>query len=238
VTPGRLAYTLFMALALVVFVVARRLVPQPPGVMALPWWKRASLSLAALVGGAIGAKLPFVFSSEENWLSETAWLSDGKTIVTGLAGAYLAVELMKAALGVRVKTGDGYALPLALALAVGRWGCFFNGCCFGVTTHVPWACDFGDGQPRHPTQIYEILFHLSMALVIWECARHDLFRTHRLQLYLIAYTIYRFTTEFIRPEPIWFLGFTFYQWAALALAAVLAAQWLMNKDEGGRMNQR
>src|SRR5262249_57396209 len=140
---------------------------------------------------------------------------DGKTITTALIGAYLAVEVAKWRLGIDVKTGDTFALPLACAMAVGRWGCFFNGCCHGLPTDLPWGHDFGDGVLRHPTQVYESLFHLGMAGVLALCLWRDLFSTHRLKLYLIAYGVFRFLTEFIRPEPPWWLGLTFYQWAAL-----------------------
>src|SRR5262249_54022203 len=158
-----------------------------------------------------GAKLPFVITSSAGWLDHSAWISDGKTITTGLAGAYLAVEITKLALGIRAKTGDTFALPLALALAVGRWGCFFNGCCFGPPSDLPWAVDFGDGVPRHPTQIYECLFHLTMAVILWHIARHGWLRYQRLKLYLICYGCYRFATEYIRPEPPAWLDLTFYQ---------------------------
>src|SRR5205085_4282022 len=134
----------------------------------------------------------------------------GKTITTGLAGAYAGVELAKLALGIRVKTGDAFALPLALALAVGRWGCFFNGCCYGVETSLPWGVDFGDGVRRHPTQIYESLFHFGMALVLIEIARRGGLRYQRLKLYLIAYGVYRFCTALIRQERADFRGLTLY----------------------------
>src|ERR1700730_2918850 len=174
-------YTLFMILALVVFLVARHFQPR---LTALPWWHRVALALAAFVGGAIGDKLPFVFASDTNWLSREAWLTDGKTITTGLMGAYLAVELTKFTLEIRVKTGDTFAVPLALALTVGRWGCFFNGCCYGTETSLPWGVDFGDGLRRHPTQVYESLFHLTMAAVLWGTMTWDVFRYQRLKLYL------------------------------------------------------
>src|SRR5262249_34882970 len=148
---------------------------------------------------------------------------------TGLACAYLAVELAKLALDIRVKTGDSFALPLALALAVGRWGCFFNGCCYGVGTSLPWGVDFGGARCRHPTQIYESLFHLAMALILWQLLVSHALRYQHLKLYLIAYCAYRFITEFIRPEPAYGLGLTFYQWVCLLMAAALAAQWAVDQ---------
>jgi phosphatidylglycerol:prolipoprotein diacylglycerol transferase len=222
-TPQRLAYAFFMVLSFAVFLAAYRQMPKPAGLFALPRWKRLVLTLAGFLGGSLAAKLPFT------WADAGAWLADGKTITTGLVGAYLGVELAKLALGVHVKTGDAYALPLALALAVGRWGCYFNGCCAGVATSAPWGVDFGDGVRRHPTQVYESLFHLSMAVVLWEVLRRGRFRFQRLKLYLIAYGAYRFLTEFIRPEPAWWLGLTYYQWVALVLIAGLAVQWQFDR---------
>src|SRR5690349_564474 len=134
------AYTAFMLLAAGVFLLARRCFPQP-GVAPR---HQVMLAGAAFVGGVFGAKVPFVLGLPGE---SSSWLADGKTVTTGLVGAYLAVELAKAVLGVRAKTGDALAVPLALALAVGRWGCFFNGCCYGSPTALPWAADFGDGVP-------------------------------------------------------------------------------------------
>jgi phosphatidylglycerol---prolipoprotein diacylglyceryl transferase len=228
--PPRLLYSFFMLLAMAVFLLARHFLPGPATLAALPLWKRLALAWAAFSGGVLGAKLPFALGSSAGWWSEAAWLSDGKTIITGLAGAYLAVELTKFALGIGIKTGDGFALPLALALGVGRWGCFFNGCCYGIETGLPWGVDFGDGILRHPTQIYESLFHFSMALVLWEIMSRDILCHQRLKLYLITYALYRFATEFIRPEPTWWLGLTFYQCAALVLAVGLIGQWLVDAE--------
>jgi phosphatidylglycerol:prolipoprotein diacylglycerol transferase len=227
-----IAYTAFMLLALVVFLLARRLMPRIAAVDALPWTTRALLALAAFIGGALGAKLPFALAAS-NPLTLDAWLADGKTVTTGLMGGYLGVEIAKRLLGVKVRTGDSFALPLALALAVGRWGCFCNGCCYGVETSVPWAVPFhlGDGRTtwRHPTQIYESAFHLIMALVLMEVMRRGWFVGNRLKLYLICYGIFRFLTEFIRPEPVVGMGLTFYQWAALTLSAALAVQWAVER---------
>jgi phosphatidylglycerol---prolipoprotein diacylglyceryl transferase len=228
------AYTLFMLLAAGVFLLVRRCIPRPPGLAALPMWKRLALVGAVFVGGTLGAKLPFALSSK-HWWTIGAWFSDGKTVVAGLICAYLAVELTKLALGIRVKTGDTFALPLALAMVVGRIGCFCNGCCYGVPTTLPWGVGFvRDGQFAicHPTQLYESLFHLGMAAVLLELLRRGRLRGHHLQVYLISYGVYRFLTEFIRPEPVGWLGLTFYQWGSLALVAAMAAQWAIEARIG------
>jgi prolipoprotein diacylglyceryltransferase len=259
VTPGdyrRLAYAGFMLLAMLVFLLARRVMPKAEGLAAVPWRKRAGLLLAAFIGGSLGGKLPFAVTAFISWLSGapqldgrtiaaefvTAWVGDGKTIVAALIGAYLAVELAKRLLDVRVKTGDSFAVPLALAMAVGRWGCFFNGCCYGVETKLPWGVWFNvpgpDGATRlmkcHPTQIYESLFHLAMALVLIWLTLRGLLPRQRLKLYLIAYGVYRFLTEFIRPEPRYWPGLTFYQWAALGLVVGLLAQWWADQRSPAR----
>jgi phosphatidylglycerol:prolipoprotein diacylglycerol transferase len=228
---GRFWYAGFMLLALVVFVMTRHFIPRPAALMQLPRWKGLVLGLAAFVGGSLGAKLPFALASPgDAWLDGTAWLSDGKTIVAGLIGAYLAVELAKWALDIHVKTGDTFALPLALALAVGRFGCFFNGCCYGTPTSLPWGISFRmpDGQwlRCHPTQLYEVLFHSLMAVVLIILMRRGTLRGQLLKLYLISYGCFRFLTEYIRPEPIWLAGLTFYQWASLVLILGLLLQWL------------
>ncbi len=150
----------------------------------------------------IGAKLPFALSDWPGLLTGRVWLENGKTIVFGLVGGYAGVEIVKAYLGVRVKTGDSFAVPVAAAVGVGRLGCFVAGCCHGTATRLPWAVDFGDGVRRHPTQLYEMAFHLSAALVLTLFARRGWCSGQRFKLYLLAYLIYRFGSEWVRPEPV------------------------------------
>lgn len=214
-TGGEIAYAAFMALALVVAVAARRRLPPDPLFVSLTARQRRAIALAAFIGGVLGARLPFAGD----------WLHDGKTILGGFGGGYLAVEATKAVTGIRTKTGDTFALPVALACAVGRFGCFFHGCCAGTPTGLPWAFDFGDGVPRHPTQLYEFFFHLAMAWALCAIAARGAFRCQRLKLYLIAYCAFRFAIEFLRTEPRAWLGLSVYQWAAAGFAALLMLQW-------------
>ena len=77
----RVAYALFMGLALGVFLLARRCIPRPAQWASLPLWKRFALGIAAFVGGSLCAKLPFVLGNSGGWWSLEAWFSDGKTVV-------------------------------------------------------------------------------------------------------------------------------------------------------------
>lgn len=231
---GQLAYSVFMVLAFVVFLLARRLQPATPGLEKLTFWQRAGLFWGALVGAAVGAKVGFALADGSDWFARRTWLSDGKTLTLGLVGAYVGVELVKVGMGIAAKTGDSFALPLALSLAVGRWGCFFNGCCYGVPTDQSWGVDFGDGLLRHPVQIYESLFHLVLALVLAAIIYREGLRQQRLKFYLIAYAVFRFATEWLRPEPPWWLGLTFYQWVCVFMVVALAVQWLVDKRSSAR----
>src|SRR4051812_11812958 len=191
--------------------------------------ERLGIGLGAFCGGMIGAKLPFVLADWEGLLSGRAWFDNGKTIVFGLVGGYFGVEVAKAALGIRVKTGDSFAVPVAAAVAVGRLACYSAGCCYGVATTLPWGVDFGDGCRRHPTQLYEFAFHLSAAAGLGWLRRRGRLRGQLIKLYILAYLAYRFATEFLRPEPVLALGLTGYQWATLALMPVFVLLWIQDR---------
>lgn len=224
--PGRVYYSLFMSLALAAFYLVRRLLPKESSpITKLSFREQVVLATAAFAGGMLSAKIPFVLTSitESGW--SFAWVADGKTVTAGLVGAYLSVEIAKWFLGIRFKTGDSFALPLAVALSIGRIGCFFNGCCYGIATELPWGIDFHGFGRMHPTQLYEVLFHGVLAVILWRLTITNQLATHRLQFYLISYCIFRFITEAIRPEPVFALNFTIYQWTMLLFGVGLAIQW-------------
>ncbi|MCI0642818.1 MAG: prolipoprotein diacylglyceryl transferase [Gemmataceae bacterium] len=218
-------YPAIMGLAVATgYLVSRRTqrpLPLSPG-------QRLGLALGAFVGGMVGAKSPFLLMDFEGFLSGRAWLESGKTILVGLVGGYFGVEIAKWALHIQLKTGDTFAAPVAAAIAVGRLACFVGPCCFGTATDLPWGVDFGDGVKRHPTQLYEFAFHLSAALVLAQLQKQGYFCGQLIKLYIISYLGYRFVTEFIRPEPEFWLGLTIYQWCALVILPVFV--WLWRRD--------
>lgn len=202
-------------------------------------WQKLGIGIGAFCGAMIGAKLPFLFSDLSGLMSGSAWLADGKTIMCGIVGGYFGVELAKWVLDVRVKTGDTFAAPVALAVAIGRLACFSAGCCFGAPTNLPWGCYFqhsprdeisGELVRRHPTQLYEAAFHLLAAALLFEFGRRGLLRGQLIKAYILAYLGYRFLTEFIRPEAELWLGLTGYQWACLLLAPLFIGLWARDRQ--------
>ncbi len=135
---------------------------------------RWAVIAAAVAGAALGSKILFWLEDPQltlRNLNNPAFLMGGKTIVGALILGLISVELMKRYIGVRQSTGDLYAVPLALGIAIGRIGCFVTGLSdntYGTPTSLPWAINFGDGIPRHPTQLYEIIFLLLLIPVLYK----------------------------------------------------------------------
>jgi phosphatidylglycerol:prolipoprotein diacylglycerol transferase len=198
----------------------------------LAWWERLGILAGAFCGAMITAKLPFVFSDWRAFVSGAAWLASGKTIVCGLAGGYLGVEVAKWSLDIKTRTGDSFAVPVAVSVGIGRFGCFHAECCYGTRTQWPWGVVFPsvDGHPRHPTQMYEAAFHLTAAVCLATLARRGMFRGNLIKLYIIAYAVYRFGTEWIRPELRYLYGMTGYQWSCLLLIGLFSILWYRERS--------
>lgn len=224
--PFDLRYLFFMLLAIVVGTLLLR---RSQSKLPLTWQQKWGLGMGAFCGAMIGAKLPFVLVDAEGFRTGTAWFADGKTIMTGLVGAYLGVEVAKWALEIRTKTGDSFASPVAMMVGIGRIACFFGGCCFGQPTSLPWGTVFvraGDSLPRHPTQLYEAAFHFLAAGVLYELRRREMLRGQLAKVYILSYLFYRFVTEWIRPEPLLLWQLTIYQWSAVICAPIFIGLWV------------
>ena len=126
----------------------------------------------------------------------------GKTIVGGLAGGLIAVELVKKRFGVRSATGDLFAIPLAVGIAVGRIGCFLTGLAdqtYGSPTSLPWGVDFGDGVLRHPTQLYDIAFLAALVMILLAFSRRPHAPGDEFKIFMIGYAGWRLLVDFLKP---------------------------------------
>lgn len=169
--------------------------------------------LGCIVGAAIGNKAAHWIHHVDNWrlLRESPWLIlQGQSIVGGLLGGLLGVELGKKYAGVSESTGDRFVMPILVGLIIGRIGCFIAGLAddtYGNPTTMPWGVDFGDGIRRHPTQLYDILF----AAGAWVLLRHwrgALAPESGLQfkLMLAGYLLWRLFIDALKPVPYAFPG--------------------------------
>ena len=193
------------------------------------------LLLAATALGALaGARLLGVLEQAPHIGFHFAQLfasGGGKTIVGGLLGGWLAVELAKLALHIRSRTGDLYAIPLALGIAIGRIGCFFAGLAddtYGTATTLPWGVNFGDGIRRHPTQLYEFAFLLLLAAALYLRSRRPHPQGQLFRIFMGTYLAWRFLIDFIKPQP-QLDGLNPIQWACLAGLVAVAAGALPNR---------
>lgn len=144
-----------------------------------------------------------------------------KTILGGLLGGLIGVETAKKIIGVTRSSGDLMTYPLLLAMSVGRIGCHLAGLTdgtHGIPSDLPWAVDFGDGVPRHPVNLYELVFLGFLAFFI---AQQEKKRSPeegmRFKIFMVGYLMWRFAVEFLKP--VWmlpYLGISPIQMAALA----------------------
>ena len=164
--------------------------------------------LGCIIGAAIGNKAVHWIHHAEQWslLARSPWLVlQGQSIVGGLLGGLLGVEIGKKYAGVTESTGDRFVVPILVGLLIGRIGCFIAGLqddTFGNPTNLPWGVDFGDGIARHPTQIYDMLFAI-FALAALRPGRPVLAREPGLQfkLLLAGYLLWRLIIDGLKPVP-------------------------------------
>jgi phosphatidylglycerol---prolipoprotein diacylglyceryl transferase len=210
-----LVHSLFEALAyavgFVIYRIERRRFPE----RSLPQGRDLALLLSAGVGALGGSRL----------LARLDGAADGKTILGGILGGWIAVVIAKRALGIRRPTGDAFVLPLIGAMAVGRVGCFLAGLSdgtYGSPTTLPWGVDLGDGVSRHPVQLYEIAFLLACGAVLIRM-RARLRPGESFLIFVAAYCAFRLGIDFSKPgRPISPFSLTAIQLACIAgVAAAL-----------------
>ena len=165
------------------------------------------VGVGAIIGAALGAKLAFwfddpltAFANFPDWRH----LLEGKSIVGALLGGLIGVELAKRFAGIKESSGDAFVRPLAVGMMIGRVGCFLSGLSdhtYGNPTALPWGVDFGDGIPRHPTQLYEIVF-LIAGLALLETRGRALTESgDRFRLFMTGYLLFRLLVDAIKPVP-------------------------------------
>jgi len=198
-----------------------------------------AVAVGCIFGAAIGNKMVFWIEMPhllvQYWNTPTLLLG-GQSMVGGLLGGLIGVEIAKKLTGLRRSTGDAFVFPILLGLMIGRVGCFLAGLAdgtFGNPTDLPWGVDFGDGIARHPTQLYEILFAGLLWLVLRRlqpilAAQPGLL----FKLLLVAYLVWRLLIDGLKPVPYAYpFGLSGIQWVCL-LALVVYLPALIRQSVG------
>jgi phosphatidylglycerol:prolipoprotein diacylglycerol transferase len=191
-----------------------------------------SLLVWVMLGGIAGSKLYFAVDVHLRTgapFGDLLFSRDGITWYGGLVMATLVGAIGCRVHGVSVKkVMDCTAVAGAVGQSLGRVGCFLVGDDYGMPTDLPWGLAFPEGAPPtlqtvHPTQIYEILWLLPVAAVLWR-------RRHRSPFlfgeYIAANGFGRIFIETLRVNPKVAFGLTEPQIVGAMLIVGGVASWL------------
>ncbi len=159
-----------------------------------------------ILGGIIGARIFFILLNFSDFAANPkeifmiangglAW--QGGLVLGALSGLFF-VRVKKLPLGLLIDLSAPY---LALGQAIGRIGCFLNGCCYGK--HASWGVYFPVHQSRlHPTQLYDTVMLTAIFFILKALQKKSLVRGEIFAAYLMLASIERFINEFFRADHV------------------------------------
>jgi len=181
------------------------------------------LAIYVLLSSIIGARIFYVIEFWRDFVSNPIsvfyiW-QGGLVFYGGLIFAIAAIYIYAKISDIQIlKLFDVITPATALGYAIGRIGCFLNGCCYGTETNLLWAVRFPSAAGlRHPTQIYASIAGLlicGLLLYLFKIKRFDgqIFTSG-----LMLYSVYRFLIEFIRVNPRYLFGLSEAQWGSVLI---------------------
>lgn len=120
---------------------------------------------------------------------------------------------------------------IPFAHSFGRIGCFFGGCCYGVEYHGFMAVSFPynplspalSQTTRFPVQLVEAALNFILFLFLYFYTKRKAPSPCKaLGIYLVCYSVIRFTLEFVRGDIIrgFLLGLSTSQWISIILLPI------------------
>ncbi|OGX40334.1 MAG: prolipoprotein diacylglyceryl transferase [Omnitrophica WOR_2 bacterium RIFCSPHIGHO2_02_FULL_68_15] len=221
---------LVLAFSLSTWLAGRILRRLPPELQRLTPGQVVDLSCLALLGGIVGARLFFVALHWQFFLDQPQYLlalwQGGLVWYGGFAGGVGTMWLYARRHRVPFRwVLDLFAPVLALGHAVGRVGCFLNGCCYGEITDA-WCGIIMSGElrPVFPVQLAESLGLLFLYIILRLLQRPSRLANRPGQLfgvYLCGYAALRFTLEGYRgDQTVFWAGWTLQQLISIVLLLV------------------
>ena len=143
-----------------------------------------------------------------------------KTVVGGLLGGLIGVELIKKVIGEKKASGDLFVYPFILALIIGRIGCFSMGIyeeTYGTETNFITGMDLGDGKLRHPVTLYEIVLLILLWIFMKQASKKiSLQPGAEFKIFMMSYLLFRFLIDFIKPHYTFSFGLSVIQLSCVA----------------------
>src|SRR6218665_625152 len=172
---------------------------------------RLSIVLGAAIGAFLGSRIMGflenpVFHSDLKLILE---LFNAKTIMGGLFGGLLGVEIAKKIIGEKESSGDLFTFPIILGIFIGRIGCFLSGTnefTYGTKTTFFLGMNLGDNIKRHPIALYELIFLIILFFVLKKLKAKNLKSGLLFQYFMITYFAFRFFVEFLKPNHFLIFG--------------------------------
>lgn len=163
-----------------------------------------------LIAALVGARLLYVLTNLEIYLSDPlgvikiyqGGLSWFGGFIFGLGAALIFIKRQRLSF---LRIADIFAPYLALAQAIGRIGCFLNGCCYGKPSQSWFALNFpGHLGSIHPTQAYSFFGLILIFIILTFIKRREKenMAGKIFCLYLLFSGLNRFIIEFFRADTI------------------------------------
>ena len=156
-----------------------------------------------------------------------------------------------------------YAWITPIGFGIQKIGCFFNGCCYGKQTDLPWNIQYPIGTNAHyhqwinglieenapfslsvhPVQLYEVIFLFLIAFIVWRSLKFWKKTWSALIFSLSLFFLFRFFIEFLRePAPSAFNipaipGINFVQWFLIGMGVISFIVLLLYENRSGPVVQ-
>jgi len=189
------------------------------------------LGVYTLLAAFVGAKLAMIIGDFREFSDHPLEYIVGNLRSFGAFYGGFMVAVYVAVLYVRKKglplwrTADVTAPALALGQTIGRWGCFFAGCCYGKPTDAPWGLIFPevplcfDDTPIHPWPLYESLGDGIIFVILLILLKRRFFDGMVFLTYVALYALLRGFLEFYRGDDLRGVFFD----GAVSFSQILAA---------------
>ncbi len=207
------------------------------------------LSLVLLISGVLGSRLLYVLLNLGDYLQRPLSILNlregGLSLHGGLILGFLAAFWFCRKKNIAFwALMDAISPSFILGMAIGRMGCFLNGCCFGKVTSLPWGVVYSSAHiplVRHPSQVYEMLLDLAVFFLLLYWQGKKKFDGEVLFLTLMMYSAVRFTVEFFREGLFFFWGLSLAQFGSIliiVLCLVLIAHYRKDVKTAGSKRTR